>query len=141
MVRMLVGATRSSRTLVRALVMVFASLMALLLILLRGDENSWLPGTLEGFLDGMFVYYTCSWLPSGWRWPRCAARGDRRLREPLPSYVAWSTDRNALCSRERGELLKIVQITHAQASLQLTYCKRQLTRPGDREGEGELLVT
>jgi len=55
-VRMLVGATRSSRTLVRALVTLFASLMTLLLTQLRGDENSWLPGNLEGVLDGTFVY-------------------------------------------------------------------------------------
>ena len=42
---------------------------------------------------------------------------------------------------EREELLnfiKIVQITHARTSLQLTYYKRQLTGRGDRGKKGKL---
>ena len=51
------GITGTSTTPARAPSTPLASLIALLLSLLRGGEDSQLPGALEGLLDGAFGYY------------------------------------------------------------------------------------
>jgi hypothetical protein len=51
------GITGTSITPARALRTALASLIALLLSLLRDGEDSRLPGVFEGLLDGAFGYY------------------------------------------------------------------------------------